>query len=63
MQKLAIQPETGAQPLLTLADVRAAAGRIAGKVVRTPTLHSKTLSKIAGCDIWVKFENLQFTAA
>ena len=51
MQKLAIQPETGAQPLLTLADVRAAAGRIAGKVVRTPTLHSKTLSKIAGCDI------------
>jgi len=63
MQKLAIQPETGASPLLTLADVRAAAGRIAGKVVRTPTLHSKTLSKIAGCDIWVKFENLQFTAA
>jgi len=63
MQKLAIQPETGAQPLLTLADVRAAAGRIAGKVVRTPTLHSKTLSKIAGCEIWVKFENLQFTAA
>ncbi len=50
-------------PLLNLADVRAAAGRIAGKVVHTPTLHSKTLSAIAGCDIWIKFENQQFTAA
>ncbi len=48
---------------LTLADVRAAAGRIAGQVVRTPTLYSKTLSAISGADIWLKFENLQFTAA
>ncbi|MBC2668301.1 threonine ammonia-lyase [Novosphingobium piscinae] len=52
-----------ASALLTLADVQAAAARIAGKVVRTPTLHSRTLSAIAGCDIWLKFENLQFTAA
>ena len=50
-------------PLLTLADVRAAAARIAGQVVRTPTLHSKTLSAISGAQIWLKFENLQFTAA
>jgi len=48
---------------LTLADVEAAAARIGDAVVRTPTSHSKTLSKIAGCDIWLKFENLQFTAA
>jgi threonine dehydratase len=48
---------------LTLADVRAAAERIRGSVVRTPTLHSKTLSKITGAEIWLKFENLQFTAA
>ncbi len=48
---------------LTLEDVRAAAARIAGQVVRTPTLHSKTLSAISGADIWLKFENLQFTAA
>lgn len=53
---------TGA-PLLTLDDVRAAAARIAGQVVRTPTLHSKTLSEITGAEIWLKFENLQFTAA
>eukprot|EP01037_Dinobryon_pediforme_P017667 gene17667-17874_t len=50
-------------PLLTLDDVRAAAARIAGHVVRTPTLHSKTLSAITGAEIWLKFENLQFTAA
>ncbi len=50
-------------PLLTAADVRAAAQRIAGAVVRTPTLHSKTLSAITGADIWLKFENHQFTAA
>jgi threonine dehydratase len=50
-------------PGLTLDDVRAAAARIAGHVVRTPTLYSKTLSAITGADIWLKFENLQFTAA
>ncbi|HUQ13062.1 MAG TPA: threonine ammonia-lyase [Novosphingobium sp.] len=49
--------------LLTLADVRAAAARIAGAVVRTPTLHSRTLSQISGAEVWLKFENLQFTAA
>jgi threonine dehydratase len=31
--------------------------------MRTPLRHSRTLSKIAGCDVWLKFENLQFTAA
>jgi threonine dehydratase len=50
-------------PGLTLDDVRAAAARIAGHVVRTPTLHSRTLSAMTGADIWLKFENLQFTAA
>ena len=51
------------EALLTAADVRAAAERIAGYVVRTPTLHSKTLSAMTGAEIWLKFENLQFTAA
>ena len=54
---------TSTAPGLTLDDVRAAAARIAGHVVRTPTLHSKTLSAITGAEIWLKFENLQFTAA
>lgn len=51
------------EALLTANDVRAAAERIAGKVVRTPTMHSSTLSAITGAEIWLKFENLQFTAA
>ena len=52
-----------ATDLLTLDDVRAAAARIEGAVVRTPMMHSQTLSQISGADIWLKFENLQFTAA
>lgn len=48
---------------LTLADVRAAHERVRGHVVRTPMLHSKTLSAITGAEVWLKFENLQFTAA
>lgn len=48
---------------LTLADVQAAAARIKGAVVRTPMLHSKTLSVLTGAEVWLKFENLQFTAA
>ncbi|RXZ64067.1 threonine ammonia-lyase [Pelagerythrobacter rhizovicinus] len=54
--------ESAAQSL-TIDDVRAAAERIKGAVVRTPTMYSQTLSEIAGADIWLKFENLQFTAA
>lgn len=49
--------------LLTINDVRAAAARIAGSVVRTDIDHSKTLSDITGAEVWLKFENLQFTAA
>ncbi len=57
-------PPTADAPLpVTPADVRAAAARIAGAVVRTPTLHSITLSRITGAQVWCKFENLQFTAA
>jgi threonine dehydratase len=54
---------TAERQRLTIDDVRAAAQRIAGAVVRTPIMHSKTLSRISGAEIWLKFENLQFTAA
>jgi len=50
-------------PALTAADVAGARARINGAVVRTPTLHSRTLSQITGAEVWLKFENLQFTAA
>jgi threonine dehydratase len=48
---------------VTLADIEAAARRIEGAVVRTPTLLSRTLSQATDANVWVKFENLQFTAA
>jgi threonine dehydratase len=47
----------------TIDDIRAAAERIRGAVIRTPMMVSKTLSEIVGAELWLKFENLQFTAA
>ena len=44
-------------------DIRAAAERIKGAVIRTPMLVSRTLSEVIGAEVWLKFENLQFTAA
>jgi threonine dehydratase len=48
---------------LTYDAILAAAGRLRGHIERTPCRHSKTLSEITGAEVWVKFENLQFTAA
>jgi threonine dehydratase len=48
---------------VTVDDIRAAAARISDAVERTPTHHSRTLSKITGAEIYLKFENLQFTAS
>jgi threonine dehydratase len=48
---------------LSIYDVRAAARAIQGAVERTPTRHSDTLSRMAGADIHLKFENLQYTAS
>ncbi|PXA87242.1 threonine ammonia-lyase [Nostoc sp. 3335mG] len=50
-------------PVVTVADIRMAHERIAPSIVRTPTLHSITLSQLTGANVWLKFENLQFTAA
>jgi threonine dehydratase len=47
---------------VTLGDVEAAAATLAGVVKRTSFDHSRTLSDITGANIWLKFENLQFTA-
>src|SRR5690349_4508925 len=43
--------------------IRAAAARIQGAVERTPFLPSRTLSRLTGCEVFLKFENLQFTAS
>lgn len=49
--------------MLSIQDIRDAAQRIQGKVERTPCLYSHTLSQIVGAKVYLKFENLQFTAA
>ncbi len=48
---------------LTFDSIKAAAERLHGHIERTPMRRSRTLSDITGADVWVKFENLQFTAA
>jgi threonine dehydratase len=48
---------------VALADVEAAALRIAGQVVQTPTLLSSTLSERTGATVYVKLENMQFTGS
>jgi threonine dehydratase len=47
----------------TIDDIRAAAERIDGAVVKTPMLRSRVLSDLVEAEVWLKFENLQFTAA
>ena len=47
----------------TIDDIRAAAERIEGAIVHTPMLMSRTLSERIGAEVWLKFENLQFTSA
>ncbi len=51
------------RPPVELADIEAAARVIDGQVVRTPLRHSRTLSEITGAQIWLKFENRQYTAS
>lgn len=51
------------EPILSFDDIKAAAETIKGQVERTPMRHSRTLSEITGAEVWVKFENLQFTAS
>jgi threonine dehydratase len=48
---------------VTLQDIQAAAAVIASAVPPTPAHRSRTLSEIAGCEIFLKFENLHFTAS
>ena len=48
---------------ITLEDVRAAQTRIAEQLSNTPCLHSRTLTQLTGAQIYIKFENLQFTAS
>ena len=47
---------------VTPADIEAAAATLRGSVIATDCNHSRTLTEICGCEVWLKFENLQFTS-
>jgi len=52
-----------APTVIDLAAIQAARARLQGQVHKTPFTHSRTLSDILGAEVWLKFENLQFTAS
>ena len=49
--------------MLTLAEIRAAGERIAGRVLRTPSVKCDTISRATGAEVTLKLENLQATGA
>ena len=49
--------------MIGIEDVRAAAGRIAGRVLRTPAVFSDSVSRATGAKVTLKLENLQATGA
>ena len=49
--------------MIDIASIQAAREKLRGQVLKTPFTLSRTLSDIFGADIWLKFENLQFTAS
>jgi len=48
---------------VTAQDIQQAAETLRGHVIETDCKHSITMSDILGCETWLKFENLQFTAS
>ncbi len=48
---------------ITLREIETAAERIQDAIVETRCEHSRTLTKILGSGVWLKFENLQFTSS
>lgn len=49
--------------MTTILDIERAAERLHGQLLDTPCVESRTLSEIVGAQIFLKFENLQFTAS
>ncbi|MGH8803582.1 MAG: threonine ammonia-lyase [Polaromonas sp.] len=49
--------------MLSLNDIEQAAQRLQGHLLDTPCVESKTLSQLTGAQIYLKFENLQYTAS
>ncbi len=59
----ALAADLPAPATISLADVRDAAARIQGAVLRTPTVPAPVIGRVAGCEVWLKLDNLQATGA
>lgn len=57
------RPARRPKPEISPAEIERVRGLIADAIVKTPCVRARTLSDIAGCEVWLKFENLQFTAS
>ncbi|MGI9492845.1 MAG: threonine ammonia-lyase, partial [Geminicoccaceae bacterium] len=53
----------GSNSSITLDDIQAAAARLDGKLVKTPCTRSAIFSTLTGANVFLKFENLQFTSS
>ena len=62
-QNAAVNSPTRTGALPTLEDIQRAAARLRGHLLDTPCVESRTLSSVTGCQVFLKFENLQFTAS
>ena len=49
--------------MIDLKSIQKAAQRLDGQVLKTPCVASRTLSDITGAQVFLKFENLQFTSS
>ena len=49
--------------MLSLGDIELAATRLHGHLLDTPCVESRTLSQVTGAQVFLKFENLQYTAS
>ena len=49
--------------MISIEDIEHAATRLQGQLLHTPCVESRTLSDIVGAQVFLKFENLQFTAS
>src|SRR5262245_41805164 len=63
MARKRLAERNGAALPVGIDDIEAARRRLMGAIVETDCDWSRTLSEILGCKIWLKFENLQFTAS
>jgi threonine dehydratase len=49
--------------MITLSNIEAAARNLKGLILETPTIYAPALSRLAGAELYLKLENLQYTSS